>query len=124
MIYLSFLLLLFLSTNWLFLSLGFFFILLFILFLLGSSILMLFFLNLLLIIILLFATILLFHLVFINLILLHLYSVIVPLLLPSTLTIHSSCVSPHFTHISLTQLIRIHFCYLLFIFLMTFEIFI
>ena len=121
MLYLSFLLLLFISTSWFLLSLGFLLFLFVFFLLLGSSIFILFFLNLFLLVILL--VILLFHLVFVNLILLHLYTIIIPLL-STSLTIHSCGVSPHFTHISLAHLTTVHFCYLLFIFLVTFEIFI
>ena len=119
--YLSLLLLCFISTCWFLLSLGFLLFLFVFILLLGSSIFILFFLNLFLVFILL--VILLFHLVFVNLIFLHFYTIIVPLL-STSLTIHTCGVSPHFTHICLAHLSSIHFCYLLFVFLMTFEIFI
>ena len=121
MLYLSFLLLLFISYSWFLLGLSFLLFLFVFFLLLGSSIFILLFLNLILLIILL--TIFLFHLVFVNLILLHLYTIIVPLLSIS-LTIHSCGVSPHFTHISLTLHTSVHLCYLLLIFLMAFEIFV
>ena len=119
--HLSFLLLLLVTASCFFLGLGFFLVLFFVFFFLGSSIFILYFLNLLLLIIVLLITFL-FNLIalFVNLILLHLYAVIVPL----TLTVHTSSVSPHFTHISLTLHTSVHLCYLLLIFLMAFEIFV
>ena len=120
--YLSFLLLLLITASCFFLGLGCFLVLFFVFFFLDilvSSIFILFFLNLLLLIIVLLIPIL-FNLIafFVNLILLHLYAVIVPL----TLTVHTSSVSPHITHISLTLHTSVHLCYLFLIFLMAFEI--
>ena len=119
MLYLSFLLLLLISNNRLSMCLGFLLFIFIFFLLLGTSIFILIFLNLLLVIILF----LLFHLIFINLIFFHFYATIVPLL-STSLTIHTSGVSSHFTHIRLAHLIHIHFCNLLFVFLVTFEIFV
>lgn len=111
--------------SWLF---GFWHLLMLCAFFFWSSFLMIILLliNLLLSIKLLLLSLLLiilwFHLIFINLTLLHLYAVIVPLAL--ILTIHTSSVSSHITHVCHTLLTKVHLCNLFFVFLVTSEVFV